>query len=144
METIIIVISFQYAGFTSHSPTSGHGEKGQFSHLESTMINISHCIYHTFPLSVGTLPPSKLHTLPEPRIHSDHYCVDALRIIVCTKTHALSAHTQWYPGLNKIVVMQYTGSGDVDFFPPCNAEMGLSKFVTGGAINCESTVFGYR
>ena len=42
----------EYAEFTTHSPTTVKDEKGQFSHLGST--SISHCIYHTFPLSVGT------------------------------------------------------------------------------------------
>ena len=116
-----------------------------------TSINTSHCIYHTFLLSVGTLPPSrgvwrlwanksiggashcspanqtmacpsnalspqslptplppsKVHTSPKPHIHSDHYCVGALRIIGRTKAHALSAHmqsdTQWCPGLHTII-----------------------------------------
>ena len=38
--------SYQYAGFITHSATSRQGEKGKFSHLGSTSINISHCIYH--------------------------------------------------------------------------------------------------
>ena len=62
-------------------------------------------------------------------------CTVQVRIIAHTKAHALSAHTQWYPGFTQNhTVMQYTGSRDVDLFPPCNAEMGLSKLVTGGAI----------
>ena len=103
----IYSVYHQYAGFITHSATSGQGGKGQFPHLGSTSINISHCIYHMYPLSVGTLPPSKAHISPEPRIHSNHYCVGALRIIARTKAHALSAHTQsdtqWYPGLYKII-----------------------------------------
>ena len=95
--------SCQYAGFTTHSATSGQGDMGQFYHFGSTSMNISHCIYHTFPLSVGTLQPSKAHTSPEPRAHCDHYSVGALRIIARTKAHALSVHTQWYPGLHKII-----------------------------------------
>ena len=114
----------QYAGFTTHSATSGLGEKGQFSHLGSTSINISHCIYmyHTFPLRIGTMPPSKAHTSPKPRVHSDHYCVDALRIIAHTKAHALKcAFAALFAVISRFTqnhtVMQYTGSGYVDFFP---------------------------
>ena len=97
------VSNFKYAGFTAPSATSGPGEKGPFSHLASTLINISHCIYHTFPLGVCTLPPSKGHASPEPRVHSDHYCVSALYIIArtCSKVNAMSMHTQsdaqWHP-----------------------------------------------
>ena len=55
------------------APPAGSMKKNhKFSHLGSTLITISHCIYHTFPLGVSTLPPSKAHTSPEPHIHSDH------------------------------------------------------------------------
>ena len=62
------------------APPAGNMKNVDFCHPGSTLINISHCIYHTIPLSVGTLPPSKGHTSPEPRIHSDHYCMVALHI----------------------------------------------------------------
>ena len=73
-------------------------------------VDIDQYIPSQFPLSVGTLLSSKAHTLHKPRIHSDHYCVGALLIIARTKAHALSVHTQWYPGLHKIYSykMQYT------------------------------------
>ena len=81
----------------------------------STSIKISHCIYHTFPLGVGTLPPSKAHTSLEPHIY----------VITTVCVHC--ANAVWYAGLSKSTqnhtVMQYTGSGDV------------------GAMNCESAVF---
>ena len=116
----------EYAGFTTHSVTSGQDEKGQLSHHGSTSININQCIYHTFPLSVGTLPPSKVHSSPEPRLQPDHYCVGALRIITRTKAYTLSAHIcsdiQVYT--KNHTVIQYTGLGDVDFFPPCNCGNG--------------------
>ena len=77
------------------------------AHPGSTLISISHCIYHTFLLSVGTLPPSKAHTSPEPCVHSDHYCVVALRIKAPTNVHALreqvQSDMQWYPGLYKLI-----------------------------------------
>ena len=108
MQGLRIKKTQQYAGFTFHSATTGQCEKGQFSHLGSTSINISHWIYNTFLISVGRLPPNKAHTSPEPCIHSDQYCVGALCIIARTMAHALSAHTQsdtlWYPGLHKIIV----------------------------------------
>ena len=51
--------------------------------------------------------------------------------IARTKPCALSVRTVWYAVMisrssYSHTVMQYTGSGDVDFFPPCNAKMGLS------------------
>ena len=62
-------------------------------------------------------------TPPEPCVHSDHYCVEALRITARTKAHALSAHTQpdmqWYTcrSTQNHTGMQDTGSGDVELFP---------------------------
>ena len=45
------------------------------------------------------------------------------------------------PGLHKLIQLGTNLDREMStFFPPCNVEMGLSYLVTGGAINCESTV----
>ena len=103
-----------------HSATSRQDEKGQFSHLGSTSIIVSHWIYHMFPLGVGKLLPSKTHTSPEQRVHSDNYCVVALRIIAHTKAHTFEcAYAIWYAlifrSTQNRTVMQYTWQGDVDY-----------------------------
>ena len=85
-----------------HSATSGQGEKEQFSHfIGSTSINISHCIYHTFPLLGHCRQARRTH-------HPSHTTFWSLRCgciahKACTKVHALSAHMQWYPGLHKLI-----------------------------------------
>ena len=90
----------EYTGFTTPSATSGQHEKGQFNHIGLTSINISHGIYHMFPLRVSTMPPSKAHTSSEPHIHSDHYCMCGCIVhIAHTNLHTLM-HTQWEPLLN--------------------------------------------
>ena len=72
-------------------------EKKQFSNLGSVIqlqttnsTKLFRSIYiplhlpHVLPQCVGTLPPSKAHTSPEPCVQSDHYCVGALYIIAHT------------------------------------------------------------
>ena len=107
----------------------------QFFNLGSTSIYISHCIYHTFSLSVGTLLSSKAHTSPEPCIHSDLYCVgSALRIIAHTTVHTLSE--------------QLCSILDQDMSTFSHHAMQIwaspSLLVIGGAIYCESTTLPHR
>ena len=123
----------QYAGFTTLVPLASKIKNINFPTLGRHRLDkysISHCICHTFFLSVGTLPPSEAHTSPEPCIHSDNQFVVALRIIVHTKVHALSGNAVWYAVISKSTQthtdMQYPGSETVDSFPPCHVEMGLS------------------
>ena len=74
--------------------TAGQGEKAQSSPLRVAIDQYIPLPLPHVSLNVGTLPSSKAHTLPEPYVHSDHYCVSELRIIAHTKAHVLSAHTQ--------------------------------------------------
>ena len=94
---------------------------------------VSHCIYHTFPLSVGTLLPSKVHTSPEPmRTFWSLLCGCIANNNKYQGARFECAYAVWYAVISRSTqnqtIMQYTGSGYVNFFPPCNAKIGIFFF----------------